>query len=82
MKKWCKLHNSHHCVTRPVMESHATCAGCDELPKLAALSSAKVDGFERRVIILICKQEVLRLDVPPHHAMLVKLRSAQEALCR
>lgn len=57
------------------MEFHATCSGCDELPKLAALSSTKVDGFERRVVILICKQEVFWLNVPPHHAMLVELHN-------
>lgn len=32
---------------------------------------AEIDDFEGGILLLVCKQEVLGLEVPVHHAMLV-----------
>lgn len=39
--------------------------------RLEVHGEAEVDGLERRVLRLVHEQEVLRLQVPVHHAVLV-----------
>lgn len=42
-----------------------------ELTRLEEYRKAKINGFERRVLLLVREQEVLRLKIPMNHTMLV-----------